>query len=79
MNEVMEEGKARIDWMDVVVRYSHLDTSMKAYTPMCVIVPTLKYEGEVRKGNAKLVEKLGTVQNDMYFWHQLRKYSNAQK
>lgn len=48
--------------MDAILTDSHLDTRIKRYILMNVIVPKLEYAGEVWEGNGKLVKQLETVQ-----------------
>ena len=48
--------------MDAILTGPHLDTRIKRCTLMSVIVPKLKYVGEVWEGNAKFVKQLETVQ-----------------
>ena len=47
--------------MDVVLRDSHLDTSIVRDNQMNVIVPSLECAGGVRERSAKLVKKFKTV------------------
>ena len=48
--------------MDAILTDPHLDTRIKIYVPMNVIVPKLEYAGEVWEGNAKFVKELETGQ-----------------
>ena len=48
--------------MDAILTDSHLDTTIKIYILVNVIVPKLEYAGEVREGNAKFVKQLEAVQ-----------------
>ena len=47
--------------MDAILTDPHLDTRLKRYILMNVIVPTLGF-AEVWEGNAKFVQQLETVQ-----------------
>ena len=58
----MGKGKAHVGKTDAILTDSHIATRIKRCILINVIVPKLKYEGEVREGNAKLVKQLETVQ-----------------
>ena len=59
--KVIGKGKAQVDKMDAILTDSHLDTRIKRYILVNVIVPKLEYAGEVREGNAKFVKQLETM------------------
>ena len=48
--------------MDVILRDSYLDTRIRRYILLNMIVPKLDYAGAVWEGSMKLAEKLETVQ-----------------
>ena len=47
INKVIQKAKAEVGRMDVILRDSHLDTSIKRYILLNVMVPKLEYAGEV--------------------------------
>ena len=62
MATVIGKGKAYIGKMDAILTGSHLDTRIKIFILVNVIVPKIEYAGEVWEGDAKLVKQLETVQ-----------------
>ena len=60
--KVIRKGNSQVGGkMDAILTDPHVDTRIKICILVNVIVPKLKYAGEVWEGNAKFVKQLGTV------------------
>ena len=59
--KVIGKGKSRVGKVDAIRTDPHLDTRIKTYILINVIVPKFEYAGEVQEGNANFVKQLQTV------------------
>ncbi|CAB1108810.1 unnamed protein product [Ectocarpus sp. CCAP 1310/34] len=62
MSKVAEKGKARAGKLHPILANRHLDTRIKLKVLKSVIVPPLRYAGEVWEGNKKVVKELEAAQ-----------------
>ena len=62
MAKVMGKGKSQVGKIGAILTDPHVDTRIKMYILINVIVSKLEHAGEALEGNAKSVKQLETVQ-----------------